>query len=136
MVEDGAFSNKIDYVPIFKENLILEGHLNDFIGSKVTEILVNGGILLRGGVAPGRVCVCSLRSRLVYRGFRICKNLGSIYYLCGSLISPCVPSLESRTDHLNLGHGKNCKPFLSSQVKRLPRPSSTTKILGTLSIHT
>ena len=79
MVEDGAFNNKIDYVPIFKENLILEGHLNRFIGSKVTEIFVNGGILLRGGVAPGRVCVCSLHSRLVYRGFRICKNLGSIY---------------------------------------------------------
>ena len=45
MVEDGAFSHKIDYVPIFKENLYLEGHLNHFIGSQVTAILVNGGIL-------------------------------------------------------------------------------------------
>ena len=28
-------------------------------------ILVNGGVLPRGGVASGRVCACSLRSRLV-----------------------------------------------------------------------
>jgi hypothetical protein len=65
MVEDGAFSHKIDYVPIFLENLNLEGHLNRSIGSKVTAILVNGGILPRGGAASGRVCACSLRSRLV-----------------------------------------------------------------------
>ena len=45
--------------------LNLEGHLNCFIGLKVTAILVNGGILPTGGVASGRVCVCSLRSRLV-----------------------------------------------------------------------
>ena len=56
MVVDGAFSHKIDYVPNFKENLKLNGHLNRFIGSKVTAICVNGGILPRGGVASGRVC--------------------------------------------------------------------------------
>ena len=28
-------------------------------------VLVNGGILPRGGVASGKVCACSLRSRLV-----------------------------------------------------------------------
>ena len=49
----------------FLENLNLEGHLNRFIGSNVTAILVNGGILPIGGVASGGVCVCSLRSRLV-----------------------------------------------------------------------
>ena len=54
MVKDGAFSHKIDYV--FYEILNLEGHLNCFIGSKVTGILVNGGILSSGGVASGRVC--------------------------------------------------------------------------------
>ena len=56
MVEDGAFSHKIDCLPIFQENLNLKGHLNRFIGSKVTAILMNGGILPRGGVALGRVC--------------------------------------------------------------------------------
>ena len=45
----------------------LEGHLNRFVGSKVTAILVNGGILPSGGVALGRVCACSLRSRLVLK---------------------------------------------------------------------
>ena len=56
MVEDGAFSHKIDDVPIFEEHLNLKGHLNCCTGSKVTAILVNGGILPRGGVASGRVC--------------------------------------------------------------------------------
>ena len=46
MVEDGAFSHKIDYIPIFLENLNLGGHLNRFIGSKVTAIFVNGGFYL------------------------------------------------------------------------------------------
>ena len=54
MVEDGAFSHKMDYVPIFLENLNLKGHLNCFIGSKVTVFLVKGGILPSGGVASGK----------------------------------------------------------------------------------
>ena len=65
MVEHGDFGHKIDYVSIFKENLNQEGHLNRFVGSEVTAVLVNGGILRSGGVASGRVCACSLRSRLV-----------------------------------------------------------------------
>ena len=51
---------------IFLDNLNLDGHLNCFIGSKVTAILVNGGILPMGGVAVGRVCTCSLHSSLVF----------------------------------------------------------------------
>ena len=51
--------------PICLKILNLEGHLNPFIGSKVAAILVNRGILPLGGVASGRVCACSLRSRLV-----------------------------------------------------------------------
>ena len=42
-VADGAFSNKIDYVTIFKEILNPEGHPNRITGSKVTAILLNGG---------------------------------------------------------------------------------------------
>ena len=36
-------------------------------GSKVTAILLKGWILPIGGIASGRVCACSLRSRLVNR---------------------------------------------------------------------
>ena len=65
MVGDGEFSHKINYFPFFKkQNPNLGGHLNRFIGSKVRAILMNGGILPRGGVATGRVCPCSLRSSL------------------------------------------------------------------------
>ena len=66
MVEDCAFSHKIHYVPIVLKNLNLEEHLNCFIELKVTAILVKWGILPRGGVALGRVCVFSLHSRLVF----------------------------------------------------------------------
>ena len=66
MVEDGASNQKTSYIPVVQENLTFKGHLNRFIGSKVTEILVNGGILPSGGVASRRVCACSLRSRLVF----------------------------------------------------------------------
>ena len=42
-----------------------KGHKNCITGSKVTAILMKGWILPFGGVASGRVCACSLRSRLV-----------------------------------------------------------------------
>ena len=73
MVKDIAFSHKIDYFSNFMEILNLKGHLSCFIGSKVTVILVNGGILPSDEVASGRVCVCSLRSRLVC--FRFIDNI-------------------------------------------------------------
>ena len=47
MVEDGAFSHKIDYVTIFLEILNLKGHPNLITG--------NGWNLPIGGVASGRV---------------------------------------------------------------------------------
>ena len=50
----------------FPEILYLEGHPNYCIGSKVTTILLNRLILPIGGASSGRVCVCSLHSRLVY----------------------------------------------------------------------
>ena len=55
MVENGAFSHKIGYVQNVQENINLEGNLNHCIRSKVTAILVNEGILPRGGVALERV---------------------------------------------------------------------------------
>ena len=66
MVGDGAFSHKIDLVRKFLEILNLKGHHNCTIGSKVTVILLNGWFLLMAGVASGRVCACSLRSRLIF----------------------------------------------------------------------
>ena len=65
-IADGAFSHKIDHVTIFQEILNPKGHPNRITGSKVTAILLKGWILPIGGASSGRVCVCSLRSRLVY----------------------------------------------------------------------
>ena len=56
MREDGAFSHKIDYIILKKENLNLEVRRNRSIGSTVTAILANRGILPSSGVASGRVC--------------------------------------------------------------------------------
>ena len=58
-------SHKTNYIDILPEILNLEGHSNHCIGSKVTTILLNGWILPIGWAASGRVCVWSLRSRLV-----------------------------------------------------------------------
>ena len=45
MVEDKAFSHKIDYVTIFFGNSRYRGHPNRIDGSKVTAILLNWWIL-------------------------------------------------------------------------------------------
>ena len=58
-------SYKIDSVIVIKNFLNPEGHQNPISGSKVTAMLLKGWILPIGGVASGRVCACSLRSRLV-----------------------------------------------------------------------
>ena len=51
MVEDGAFSHKIDNCTILKEILNLKGHPNHITVSKVTAILLNGWILPIVGVS-------------------------------------------------------------------------------------
>ena len=66
MVRDSSSSYKIDYVIVTKNFLKSEGHQNYISGSKVTAILLKGWILPIGGAASGRVCACSLRSRLVF----------------------------------------------------------------------
>ena len=65
MVEDGASSHKIDYFSKFSEILNLEGQHNHITGSRVMAILLNGWTLPIGEAVSGRVCACSLRSRLV-----------------------------------------------------------------------
>ena len=65
---NGVFSHKVDYVTISKEILNTEGHPNRIACSKVTAILLNGWILPVGVASSGRVCVCSLHSRLVLLG--------------------------------------------------------------------
>ena len=59
----------MDYVIVIKNFINPEGHQNPISGSKVT---VKGWFLPIGGMASGRVCVCSLRSRLIY------EHLGKI----------------------------------------------------------
>ena len=56
---------KQKYIDILSEILNLEGHLNRCIGSKFTAIMLNWWILPTDRAASGRVCACSLRSRLV-----------------------------------------------------------------------
>ena len=51
MVEDGALSNKVDYVTIFWEILNLEGHPNRITDSRVTAILLDGWISHIGGAS-------------------------------------------------------------------------------------
>ena len=65
---NSVFSHEIDYVTLLKGILNLKGYQNFIIDSKVTAILLNGWIWPIGGVASGRVCACSLRSRLVMLG--------------------------------------------------------------------
>ena len=48
MVEDGAFSYKIDYVTIVQEIINPEGHPNRITGLKVMAILLNGLITQEG----------------------------------------------------------------------------------------
>ena len=61
---DGAFNKKIDHVTNFREILNPEGHPNRITGSKVVEILLSWSDLPIGGASSGRVCACSLCSRL------------------------------------------------------------------------
>ena len=52
-------------LPFFLEILNPDGHLNCNPGSKVTVFLLNGWIFPIGGASSGRICACSLRSRLI-----------------------------------------------------------------------
>ena len=53
MLEDDAFSHKIDYVTIFFKEILNPYRIT---GLKVMAILLTGWILPVGGVALGRVC--------------------------------------------------------------------------------
>ena len=64
-VGDTTSSYKIDYVIVIKTSLNPEGHQNPISGSKVMAILLKRWVLPIGGASSGRVCACSLRSRLV-----------------------------------------------------------------------
>jgi hypothetical protein len=57
--------NEIDYVIMIKNFLNPKGHQNPISASKAMAILLKGWILSIGGVVSGRVCACSLHSRLV-----------------------------------------------------------------------
>ena len=51
---------------MIKRFLNPKGHQNSFSGSKIMPILLKGLIWPIGGVTSGRVCACSLQSRLVF----------------------------------------------------------------------
>ena len=71
MGKNGASSLKTNYIDILSDILNPEGHQNHCIGSKVTVILMNGWILPTGGASSGRVCACSLCSRLVFKALAL-----------------------------------------------------------------
>ena len=92
-----ASNHKIAYVAQVKDILNLKENLNRMINSKVTTILLEGWILSIGGVASGRVCAYSLRSRLV--SFKIkTKN-------------------KSRDIHLSIKHEYICVDALKNDVE-------------------
>ena len=64
-IRDSSSSYEKDYVKVLKSFLSPKGHQNPISGSNVTVILLKGWILSIGEFASGRVCACSLRSRLV-----------------------------------------------------------------------
>ena len=66
----------------------IERHPNRNTGSKV---LLNGWILPVGRVALERVCACSLRSRLVYKGRDIKFFKGFQYRYAKHLSNPLSP---------------------------------------------
>ena len=74
MVRDITSSYKIDYGIVIKNFLNLEGHQNPVSGSKVMTLLLKGWILPIGGASSGRVCACSLHSRLVFTDFGRVNN--------------------------------------------------------------
>ena len=51
MVEDGAFSHKIDYITFCKEILNIKEHQNCVTGSRFTLVLLNGWIWPIGGAS-------------------------------------------------------------------------------------
>ena len=63
-------------VKIGASSLNLEWHQNNCIGLKITATLQNGMVLPTGGPSSGRVCACSLRSRLVYNQKRYLVPFG------------------------------------------------------------
>ena len=90
-------SHKTQHIDILLEILNLEGHQIWCISSKVTAILLNGGILPIGGVALGRVCPCSLCGRLVFSNPRE-KVLGPRGQICPIgflLVRTFFPGLEN-----------------------------------------
>ena len=66
MVEDGAFSHKIDYVTFCKEILNIKEHQNCVTGSRVTKVLLNGWIWLIGGASALEGLLSTRFTRLVF----------------------------------------------------------------------
>ena len=81
-VRDSSSSYTIGYFILIKNFLIPEIDQNRITGSKVTAILVKGYILPIGGVASGRVCACSLHSRLVLMDW--------LWLFCSTTPNSCV----------------------------------------------
>ena len=106
MVEDSAFSNKIDIVKKFKEILNLKGHPNRITGSKVTRILLNGCIL--PGYWWSCITGCYILSKsnqspllVITSCFRLTETIRDRHRLKRSITDCCI-QFYTVTDHQRL----------------------------------
>ena len=91
MVENGAFSHKIDYVTIVQEILNLKGHPYCITGPKVTAILLNWWILPIGEPSAAKGLhlqpvqqACLLKCVLLIKGSSISSHI--LEYILGLAI--------------------------------------------------
>ena len=83
-------SYKIHYVIVIQNSLNLKGHQNPISCSKVTAILLKGLIWPICGASSGRVCACSLRSRLVIYCLGILFFVGKMEKIAKIILVPYV----------------------------------------------
>ena len=60
MVEDGAFSHKVDFLKMYLNILNLKGHSNCITGSRLKVILLNEWILPIGGASAVEVLLSTM----------------------------------------------------------------------------
>ena len=125
-VRNGASSYKTNYIDMFLEILNHEEHQNLCIGSKITAILLNGWILPTGGASSGRVCACSLRSRLVntYKYFLRTKQISFDFLKIKTCEERRELVVNMKKDSFNLLSIFTLPPF-----KKFPSNSNPSPIL-------
>ena len=87
-VRDSSSSYKIDCVIVMKNFLNPEGHQNPISGSKVTAILLKGGILPIGGASAGEGLLLQPAQQACSHPHLPFSSLSSPILFCSSLSPP------------------------------------------------